>query len=62
MTLRPWLFAFAFCLSAAAAQTAPRLRVLFLGDDDHHVPSQRAADAHRALAERGIDILSLIHI
>ena len=41
---------------AAARQDAPPLRVLFLGDQGHHVPRQRFEQFAPLMASRGFDI------
>jgi putative membrane-bound dehydrogenase-like protein len=57
--MRSLLAALAVCLASAAAAAdegvAP-LRVLFLGDQGHHRPADRAAQLIPVLATRGIDI------
>src|ERR1700722_3321726 len=39
-----------------AAAPAPTIKVLFLGDQGHHRPSDRAAQITPVLAGRGIDV------
>jgi putative membrane-bound dehydrogenase-like protein len=59
-----WVAANAIRL-AGAEGTAPadntpaprRVKVLFLGDNGHHVPLERCRDAYSALGERGIDLV-----
>jgi putative membrane-bound dehydrogenase-like protein len=43
-------------LSAQPPAAAPRLTVLFLGDQGHHRPADRAAQITPVLATRGIDV------
>ena len=45
----------ALSFSPAHAET-PRIKVLFLGDNGHHKPIDRAADLVAPLARAGIDI------
>jgi putative membrane-bound dehydrogenase-like protein len=45
----------AFSVSPAAAES-PRIKVLFLGDNGHHKPVERAGDLMPALARAGIDM------
>ncbi|HEY7156531.1 MAG TPA: PVC-type heme-binding CxxCH protein [Gemmataceae bacterium] len=44
------------CSSVANSAEAPRIKVLFLGDNGHHKPIDRAADLMPALAKAGIDM------
>jgi putative membrane-bound dehydrogenase-like protein len=49
----------AFCLmpqGLRAAESAPPLKVLFLGDQGHHRPAERAAQLAPVMASRGIEI------
>jgi len=41
--------------SGIAEAESPRIKVLFLGDNGHHKPSERAADLLVSLARSGID-------
>jgi hypothetical protein len=45
----------AFVFSPAYAE-APRIKVLFLGDNGHHQPIERAGDLLAPLAHAGIDM------
>ena len=40
----------------ANSSESPRIKVLFLGDNGHHKPIERAADLMPALAKAGIDM------
>ena len=52
LTLLAWL-----ALTAVDARAqSDRLKVLFLGDDGHHNPAERAADLLAPLARAGIDL------
>jgi putative membrane-bound dehydrogenase-like protein len=44
------------CSSVANSAEAPRIKVLFLGDNGHHKPIERAADILAPLARAGIDM------
>jgi putative membrane-bound dehydrogenase-like protein len=48
-----WLSAL---LTSPACGEAPRIKVLFLGDNGHHRPIERAADLLKPLAAAGIDM------
>jgi putative membrane-bound dehydrogenase-like protein len=53
LAVSPWLLASG---RARGAEPAAPLRVLFLGDQGHHVPAQRAAQLIPVLATRGINV------
>src|SRR5579859_2599069 len=44
------------CSSVIHSAEAPRIKVLFLGDNGHHKPIERAGDLMPALARAGIDM------
>ena len=44
------------CSSVVHSSEAPRIKVLFLGDNGHHKPIERAGDLMPALARAGIDM------
>ncbi|MHB1421889.1 MAG: PVC-type heme-binding CxxCH protein [Gemmataceae bacterium] len=44
------------CSSVAHSAESPRIKVLFLGDNGHHKPIERAADLLAPLARAGIDM------
>src|SRR5438034_4009053 len=43
-------------LAGVSPAQAPRLRVLFLGDDGHHRPAERFRQVAAAFARRGIEL------
>src|SRR5438046_2672413 len=59
----PWIAMFALLLLAAApariaqaADSGPRVKILFLGDNGHHTPAKRFAQLAPVMKERGIDL------
>src|SRR6185437_14935003 len=44
------------CSSVANSAESPRIKVLFLGDNGHHKPIERAADLLAPLARAGVDL------
>ncbi len=56
-TTRPLAAALAFlCLATPALAGTGRIKALFLGDDGHHKPAQRAGELLPPLAKAGIDV------
>ena len=43
--------------SNSSGSVARRVKVLFLGDNGHHVPLERCRDAYSLLGKRGIDLV-----
>jgi putative membrane-bound dehydrogenase-like protein len=57
--IRRFVLALAFCLAPSlllAGESSAPLKVLFLGDNGHHRPADRAAQIIPVMAGRGIDI------
>lgn len=55
---KSWLFGalIAVLSSAMPALAAERVKILFLGDNGHHVPAKRFAQLEPVMKERGIDL------
>ena len=56
MIARALTLALLITAATAAAQETRRVKVLFLGDQGHHQPAQRAAQALIPMSERAIDL------
>ena len=50
------IFGLTLAAFSASAEDAAHVKILFLGDNGHHVPAQRFAQLKPALAPRGIDL------